>query len=173
MSVDRATWSLRIAVLAAGWCDLAAVHLAGGDVPLWLWTAVSCFGIAAAAWPGSLAPLLALGAMLGAWLAAPDGPASGWVLLGVAGVVTGHVAALVLDARPPGAAVPAALVRLWVRRSALVWLLSAALWTVSRLAAAPSDGMATSVRVSALLLLALGGVWLGLRLGTGRERGGA
>lgn len=163
------TWALRLAVPAGGWCDLAGVHLAGGDTPLWLWVAVSGLGVAAAAWPGSLVPLLALGSMLAAWLAVPDGTPSGWVLLGAGGVIVSHVAALVLGSRPPGAVVPAALVHLWARRSSLLWLSSGALWAAARVTAAPAGTAATSVRVGALALLGAGALWLSLTLGNTRE----
>ncbi|HEX2894297.1 MAG TPA: hypothetical protein VHO29_09890 [Marmoricola sp.] len=163
------TWALRVAVLVGGWCDLAAVHLAGGETPLWLWATATALSIATAARPGSLVPLLALGTMLAAWLAAPDGVVSAWVLLAAAGVVGSHVAALLLDLRPPRAAVPTPLVRLWVRRSGLLWLSSGACWAAARVTTAPTGDLEAGVRISALVLLGLGAVGLSIALGTARR----
>lgn len=163
------TWALRVGVLVGGWCDLSAVHLAGGETPFWLWAAVSALAIAAAARPGALAPLVALGTMLAAWLSTPAGVVSGWVLLGVGGVVVSHVATLLLDQRPPGAVVPAPLVRLWVRRSGLLWLSSGACWLAARVTDAPTGDLAAWVRISALVLLGFGAVWLSITLGTAQR----
>lgn len=162
-------WALRVAVPVGGWCDLLAVHLARGETPFWLWAAVSLLAFAAAARPGSLAPLLALGTMVGAWLAPPAGVVSGWALVGAGAVVISHVAALLLEQRPPGAVVPAPLVLLWVRRSGLLWLAAGACWGAARVAAAPTGDLAAGVRIGALVLLGLGAVWLGLTLGTAQR----
>ena len=164
------TWLLRAGVLVGGWADLVAVHLAGGSTPAWLWVVVTLAASGAALWPDSLAVLLLLGGMLAAWLGVGAGSLSGWALLGAGGVVGAHVTATLLSQGPRQAQVPPPLVRRWARRALALWGCAAALWALAQLLRAPAGGTATSLTISALLVLAVGALWLGGRLSTSRAR---
>jgi hypothetical protein len=164
------TWGLRAGVVVGGWVDLVAVHMAGGATPGWLWVVVTCAAAGAALWPDSLVVLLLLGGLLAAWLGVDAGALSGWVLLGAAGVVVTHVTATLLSQGPRSARVPPPLVRRWTRRAVALWAGAAVLWAVALLLRTPEGGTATSLMISALLVLAVGALWLGGALSTSRAR---
>ena len=96
--------------------------------------------------------------------AASDGP----VLLAAAGVVALHVAGTLAGYAPAATGLDAGLVRLWLQRAGLLWLVALLAWGARRVA----DASAIDT-VLGLVLLAAVCWWAAVRYGRTRPLGGA
>lgn len=89
-------------------------------------------GVLAAFGPDQLAPSVTLGVVLVWWAVTLHDEVPVGCLVAAAGLVAAHVACTLLAYGPPSMSVPTHLVRLWVMRGFLVWLVAPAIWLVAR-----------------------------------------
>ena len=149
-----------VVVLAAG--------TAGAEVPRWVLLVVLLTAGASALRPDTHAVGATLLVLLVFWWwsgpAASDGPA----LLAAAGMVALHVAGTLAGYAPAATSLDAALVRLWLQRAGLLWLVALLAWGARRVA----DASAIDT-VLGLVLVAVVCWWAAVRYGRTRPLGGA
>src|SRR4029079_8104045 len=124
----------RLVVLLAPFVVVLAAGTAGAEVPRWVLLVVLLTAGASALRPDTHAvgaPLLVL--LVFWWWSGPaasDGPA----LLAAAGMVALHVAGSLAGYAPAATSLDAALVRLWLQRAGLLWLVALLAWGARRVA---------------------------------------
>lgn len=155
---------LRAVVVLAPLLALFAGSFQGLVPPMWSAVLTAALALWSAWRPEHLlsaGPLLTVG---GWWAYAAGSDVPPTALLAAAALVAGHVAGLVLGYGPPHLAVERAVLVLWLRRAALVWLVAPVLWLVGQAYAGHSTpellwlvGLATTAGGAFLAATALGG----------------
>ena len=161
-------WAARLVVLLAPFVVVLAAGTAGAEVPRWVLLVVLLTAGASALRPDTHAVGATLLVLLVFWWwsgpAASDGPA----LLAAAGMVALHVAGTLAGYAPAATSLDAALVRLWLQRAGLLWLVALLAWGARRVA----DASAIDT-VLGLVLVAVVCWWAAVRYGRTRPLGGA
>ncbi len=118
---------------------LVAAAAAGSRPAEWVQAGVVVLALFSALRPDSGLVGVALLGSAYAWAVAPES-LSPLVLVGVAGMLLTHVAALLAAQGPALVAVDLGQTRLWARRSLVLWLGAAAVWGLARLLADQPGG---------------------------------
>lgn len=132
VTTARSVWVTR-AVLVVGMLLGLLAGVPWGFTPPVLVVVVVAVGGGAAAWrPEGLAGPLTLGVVVLFWGLQLHHEVPASVLAAAAGVLTAHVAAVLLAYGPSWMPLPRAVVALWVVRGLLVWLVAPVIWLVAR-----------------------------------------
>jgi MYXO-CTERM domain-containing protein len=113
---SRGQWALRVIVAAGPVVALLACAPTGAPPPAWLVLIVLGLALVHARAPESPFGIGAMGAVVLWWAAALDDRVEAWSLLGAAGLLASHVAAVVAAYGPDRLGVDPATARLWARR---------------------------------------------------------
>ncbi|MGI9156518.1 MAG: hypothetical protein ACR2FG_07760 [Marmoricola sp.] len=165
-SASPSGWGARAVVVATPFVVLAAGTWDGARVGWLLAALVALGGVASAVQPTShvaTGTLLLLVLFWWWWVpSASDAP----VLLAAAALIAFHVATTLSAYGPPTMDLPGDLVRRWLGRGLLVWLVALLAWAAERLTS-PSDVAVV------LALVVVGGVawWAAFRFGPTTETG--
>jgi hypothetical protein len=128
----RGQWALRLVVLTGPLVAVVARGLATGWPPLWLVLLVAALAAGWALAPESVIGAVALLVVGFSWATGLDGRLPAAALLAAAGMLAAHLAALVASYGPGALPASAPVVRLWVRRGVLVFLVAPAVWALGR-----------------------------------------
>ncbi len=130
--MTRSQIVLRVVVFAGPVLALLATSPAGNASPWWVLVGVLALAGAAAWQPDGIYLAIADLAVLAWWAVSlgDDVPVS--VVAAAVALVASHLAAVLASYGPPTMPVDAAVVRLWVRRGALVLLTVPAAWGLAR-----------------------------------------
>ena len=127
-------WAARLVVLLAPFVVVLAAATAGAEVPRWSCSWCCSRPARRRSRPDTHAVGATLLVLLVFWWwsgpAASDGP----VLLAAAGVVALHVAGTLAGYAPAATGLDAGLVRLWLQRAGLLWLVAVLAWGARRVA---------------------------------------
>lgn len=124
---------LRAGVLVATLAFLWLVVLAGGTVHVVVSTGLLVLAVLAALMPDSSAPLFLVLGLAGRWWAAVPDAWSGWTLAAAVLLLAVHLASTLGSYGPPALVVPAALLRTWAGRAAVMLAVTALVWLVAGL----------------------------------------
>jgi hypothetical protein len=161
-------WAARLVVLLAPFVVVLAAVTAGVEVPRWFLLVVLLTAGASALRPDTHTVLATLLVLLVFWWWSGPAASDGSVLLAAVGVVALHVAGTMAGYAPAATGLDAGLVRLWLQRAGLLWLVALLAWGARRMA----DASALDT-VLGLVLLAAVCWWAALRYGRTRPLGGA
>lgn len=134
-AASRSQWCVRAIVALAPLAVLLAGTLAGAQAHWWVFALVGAAGLTGAVQPDSHATAVTQVLLVVFWWWSVPSSNGVLVLVAAAAVVALHVAATLAAYGPPNLELGAALVRLWVARGLLLWLLAFAAWATGRLAA--------------------------------------
>lgn len=134
-SLSRSQLVVRSLVVVGPVIALLATGPAGRWAPWWVVLAVLWASVAFAVLPDSAVGVGALAIVLAWWSAAVHDGLHPTVLVAAVALLITQVAAILASYGPGEMPVPAPLVRLWVRRAALVALVVPLVWGLARLVA--------------------------------------
>lgn len=161
-------WAARLVVLLSPFVVVLAAALAGAELRWWVLALVLLSAGVSAVRPDSHAVGATVLVLLVFWWwsgpAASDGP----VLLAAAGMVALHVAGTLAGYAPAGTGLDPGLVRLWVRRAGLLWLVAFVAWGARHV-----GDPGTLDTVIGLVLVATVSWWAALRYGRVHTVGGS
>lgn len=131
-SLSRSQLALRALVLLGPVVATLMTGPAGHWAPWWVVLAIAGLAGGFAVLPESAVGVGTLVAVLGWWTASLRDGLHPAVLVAALALLVAHVAALLASYGPGEMPVPAALIRLWVRRTALVLLVVPVVWALAR-----------------------------------------
>lgn len=149
-------WAARSVVLLAPFVVVLAGVIAGADLRTWFLPLVLVAAGVAAARPDTHAVGATMVVLLVFWWWSGPASSDAPVLLAAAGLVALHVAGTLAGYAPATAALDADLVRRWLLRGGLLWLVAVVAWASRRLVApTPFDAVLGLVVVAGVSAWAL------------------
>lgn len=153
-------WAVRAVLPLGTVLVLASATAASGVFFAFPAACVVVLAVAAAVRPDTHLPLGTMAALAVGWLAVVDRPATPWVLPAAAGLLAVHVGAALAASAPSSAALPAPVLRRWLRGGALVLPAAVPVWLVAVLATGADLAGTTAALAAVAVGAALAAAWL-------------
>ena len=129
---SRGQWAMRLLVVLGVVVALGARWPSLGAPPVWLTALVLVLAVGWALMPESVVGVVTLAVVGLSWSAGGDGDLPMGALVAAVGMLTAHLAALVVSYGPPALPVAPGVVRLWAARGLVVLATAPLVWALAR-----------------------------------------